>query len=323
MGLLAMSFLVSPLLVAGAGLTGTFIQLNRDAAQKTTADWRSDLQKMKKVGITELIVQWTAENDIVYFQTAWPACYTQKFAVVEKILEAAADEKFQVVLGLHNDPGYWTEITAPNSVLRDYFLVRVGQNENLQKALLKQFGDRKLWTGYYIPDEIDDLNWREPDRRAMIKNYIALMAMRLHTNDSQRTVAVSAFFRGRTTPPLVADIVKDTTATSGVSEVLIQDGAGLADPPNHYLSVYYEALKKVWPATGAPRLVAVVEAFEQTSAPDKPFSAVPAPPERVLRQIQIATPYFDDLVLFSFLDYVDPDRGPVAARIYESLIPTR
>jgi hypothetical protein len=300
-----------------AGVSATFVQLNRAAAAKSAQEWSADLDKMSAAGLTTLIVQWSAEGDISYFQTDLP--FKEQYDALEKLFEAAAGRGFSIVLGLQNDPGYWKQITARDRVLRDYFLTRVDRNEKLQRAILARFNDAPEFTGYYIPDEIDDLTWRTPGRRALLKQYLALMAERLRHNDPRRPVAVSAFFRGRTAPDIFAGMLRDICdAEFPLDALLIQDGVGVGDPPVNYVPLYFKVLKERW-SDKAPRLWGVIEAFEQTSKTGEPFSARPAPARRLEEQVRAAEPYFEQLVLFTFPDYADPARGEAAAALFEAL----
>ena len=61
---------------------------------------------------------------------------------LRRILSAARRERNEgTSSACFTIPHYWSEITARDSVLRDYFLVRVAQNEKIQKALLSKFKD--------------------------------------------------------------------------------------------------------------------------------------------------------------------------------------
>ena len=196
----------------------------------------------------------------------------------------------------------------------------MARNEKLQRQLLEHFGDRQEWVGYYIPDEIDDLTWRAPARGAFFRDYLSLLTQRLRTNDATRTVAVSAFFRGRTAPDIFARTLLSltTNAASRVDTLLVQDGAGVGDPPVEYMPVYFKTLSEMGTA-GAPHLWGVVELFDQTSRGTEPFAAVPAAPARVAGQIAAVAPYVERLVAFTFKDYADPARGPAAAALHRSL----
>ncbi len=183
---------------ARAGVDGSFIQLTRDKAERGTEAWREDFRRLKSLGGSLVIVQWTAEEPVLYFHSATPLPgLTEERPVVERILEAAEAEGLGVVLGLQHQPAYWRQLESRDKVLRDFFRVRLSRNERLQRALL--------------------------------------------------------------------------------------------------------------------------EAFAQTSAPDQPFAAVPAPSERLRQQIEAARPHYQQLILYTYQDYLGPELGPEAAAGFQSL----
>jgi hypothetical protein len=307
---------------SAAGLSGTYIQPSRELAARSVEAWKSSLSAMRKLGMDTLIVQWSAENPVAYFNAPQDLLpFPETCDLLERLFEAAEGGGWSIHLGLRHDPAFWRQLTASDQVLRDYFLVRVSQNERVQKALLQRFGDRPEWTGYYIPEEIDDLSWRDPDRRRLIQAYVSRMTARLRANDPGRDIGISCFFRGRTSPEIFASVLRDIAvdASHPVDHLLVQDGIGVGDPPADYVSLYFRELTQHWKAE-VPGLWGVVEAFRQTSAPSGPFTAIPADPDRVRRQIQSASGYFPKLILFTFPDYADPARSGDALKLYEGLL---
>lgn len=298
------------------GVSGTFIQLNRQVAGYSTAQWKALLASMQSAGMDTLIIQWTAEPPVLYFKNK-DLAFKEQFATIERLMAAESGMHFAVFLGLQHDPAFWNGITARDKVLRDYFLVRQAQNERIQAALLKTFAQWQDWVGYYLPDEIDDISWRDAARRRLLGDYLRATIARLRQHDARRKIAVSAFFRTRTAPTVVAENLDALTADIGLDYLLLQDGAGNNDPPDDIRALYYQAMLKPRPGCVPERWV-VLEAFRQTSRNTEPFAARPAPPDDFARQIRAATG-FKRRILFSFPDYADPARGAAASALFQSL----
>lgn len=304
--------------VGSAQLSSTFVQLNRTVAKQGTAAWSDDLARMRAVGIDSLIVQWSGDDEVSYVRSD-DLPQQEQYDTVADIMAAAGKQGMTVFLGLHNDGHFWSQITARDRALKEYFLVRVAQNERLQRVLLARFGTAESLAGTYVPDEIDDLSWRDPARRGLLRDYLTLLDKRLASNDESRPVLISAFFRRRTAPDVFVRNLVDAVAGTRIERVLVQDGLGTRASVGRHVGAYFKALADGWPESG-PELWCVVEGFEQTSPAGKPFTAVPAPAERLLAQIAGASEVFENrLVLFTFLDYADPDLGPAGAGLYEAL----
>lgn len=314
----AVSLMVQACLAFGSmagGVSGTFVQLNREVSGKTVEEWRNDLVQMRQAGLRTLIVQWSAEEKTSYFKNDMP--FDEKFDTLERIFEAIGDDPVDVYLGLEHDPNFWTEITARERTLRDYFLVRISRNLKLQQGLLKAFGQRKNWRGYYIPEELDDKTWRSAHRGRLMGDYLKRLTWQLKKADSGREVCVSTFFRGRTAPDVYARNLVEMTRDTGVDHVLVQDGAGEGDPPLKYVPKYYQALQEGW-GKGTPDLWCVIEVFQRIDG-GKSFKAVPAPVTRLQEQLKYGRLSFTNLVLFTFFDYADPDLGKTAGEAFSAL----
>ncbi len=321
---------------AAGAVDGTFIQLHRGVAERSTQDWQADFKKVKELGGSLLLVQWTAEEPVLYFNPPGEDLprMTETYPTLERIFEAAEAEKMTLFLGLQHHPEFWKQIQSRDKVVRDFFRLRMARNERVQKALLAAFGERKAWTGYYIPDEIDDLSWRAADRLPHLRMYLKGMAGTLRKNDPGRAVAASSFFRGRTAPDLMAANLMDIVEDTGLDILLVQDGVGVGDPPLRYVPLYFDMLSRMWNTNakraseegsaetvrGAlPTLWGVIEAFRQTSGPAEPFTAVPAPADRLQQQIHAARPHFERLILFTYFDYLSPTLGDEAQSGFEAL----
>jgi hypothetical protein len=295
---------------------GMFLQLNRDLATRDAAAWREDFDRMKAIGVARVLVQWTAEVPISYVRCDLP--FAEQYDVVPIVLAEAERTGMEVYLGLQSDRSYWTRITAPDVVLRDYFYVRVAANERLQDALLERFATNQAWTGYYIPDEIDDVSWRTPERGAALRRYLQTLVERLRSRDTKRHIAVSAFFRTRTSPLRVAGTFGDLVAGTGVQHLLLQDGAGEENPPAKLRNLYATTIRGAWTNT-VPDLWAVAEVFRRTDAGTNAtvYTAESASPAEVAEQIRIASASFTQTVFFAYHPYIDPKGNGKASTLYD------
>jgi hypothetical protein len=66
-----------------AEIAGSFIQLNRDKAARTVEDWRGDFRQIKSMGGDTLIVQWSAEEPVLYFEADGLRGFTETYPVLE------------------------------------------------------------------------------------------------------------------------------------------------------------------------------------------------------------------------------------------------
>lgn len=307
-------FLVQTILLPGApagaepltvrdlpGVKGIFLQPGAANLARDEAYWLDLFQKLRKENMDTLFLQWSAEPGKVFADLEMENHEKQPF--LEKIFQAAREAGIKVFLGLYQETTYWQQIPAPRDVLENFFYLRVAANERLLEQVHKKFGQEAALAGYYIPDEIDDLNWRTPDRIGLYNGYLKLMVERIRKADPQRPVAVSTFFRSRTSPRIYAENVFAILKDTGINWLLIQDGAGENNPAEPYRALYFEKLRENKPQ--GIELAGILELFSRTSREGEPFAAVAAPQERIGRQLNEVRRYFEHVVAFS-LEYLEP-----------------
>ena len=294
---------------------GTFIQLSREWSKLETEDWNQLFDIIEYAGLETIIIQWTASEEIAYFEPA-PEQYTETYPVLNHLFEALEGRNLQVVLGLSSDPDYWTNISTRNDVRDVYFRVRNTHDLRVQEALLELFGDNSNWTGYYLSEEIDDINWREPADEEVFHQFLLRAGRIIQERDKDRPVSISSFFRKRTAPSTYATNLYRLMTNTVVSRLWIQDGIGVFPLSSSLIEPYFQTLSRQF--NGNPtQLGVVVELFETTSKPDEPFQASPALASRVKNQLKNASMVGGPIVLFSLLDYADPRKGGNEKEIYE------
>jgi len=299
---------------APAPVVGTFLQLTRQWIDHTVEDWREVLGIVEDAGMSTIIIQWTAVEPVAFFEPA-PPLYTETYPLINRLFEALKESELTVVLGLSHDPNYWKNINARNDVRDVYFRVRNTHNLRLQEALLEAFDSRSQWTGYYLSEEIDDINWREPADESVFHQFLLRSGRIVRERDPDRSLSISSFFRKRTAPSTYADNLLKLMTSTEVDQLWIQDGIGVEPLSSPLIEPYYRTLALRF-ATPPPGLGTVVELFETTSAPEDPFAAQTALPRRVRNQLRDASMLGGPIIVFSLFDYADPRKGGAQKEVY-------
>tara|TARA_R100000027_G_scaffold67028_1_gene64267 strand:- start:172 stop:1644 length:1473 start_codon:yes stop_codon:yes gene_type:complete len=296
-------------------VTGTFIQLSRAWADVSVAEWREVLRIVRDAGMNTVIIQWSAAQEIAYFEPA-PEQYTEFYPVLNRLFEAAEGQPINIVLGLSHDPLYWKNIETRNDVRDVYFRVRSSHNLRIQESLLELFEDIPNWTGYYLSEEIDDINWREPAEEEVFHQYLLRSSRIIEDRDENRSVSISSFFRKRTAPSTYSGNLRDLMNSTTIDHLWIQDGIGVEMLSASLIEPYYRALATQF-STPPPSIGVVVEIFEMTSSAGEPFAAQTALASRVENQLKNASLTRGPITLFSLFDYADPRQGGEQEAVYE------
>lgn len=230
--------------------------------------WDQIMRELKKEGFDTLIVQWTR--------------YGEAFAKPQERdwlagrLKRARAMGLNLVLGLYADPAFFERQSQSSGELEQYLKQQQQNNLNQAGEWLSLLGRDRI-VGWYIPDELDDFNWREPERQALLARYLGRTVDALH-EQSKVPAYISTFFTGKMSPHAYRDWLSSLGA-SGV-KLMVQDGSGTGVLSPSERAIYFAILE---PCEG--RVEGVVhEIFIQLHGSDT-FKAVPLDEaqQRVLR----------------------------------------
>ncbi|NIF25203.1 DUF4434 family protein [Pantoea sp. Tr-811] len=227
--------------------------LNADAAV-TPAQWQQLWRATRAQGVATLIVQWSAYGDSDFGGAqGWLA----------NSLRQAHAQGLELVLGLYMDPAYYQRIGELDADgLGSYWKSQLGRSLGQYRQVREQW--RLPVAGWYLPMELDDLHFRDSDRRQALFSQLQAFNRQL-----DKPLHLSAFSAGKLAPR-VNGAWLDQLAGLGL-RVWWQDGAGTGRLPALVRQGYEQAL---------PCRVGVVrEAFRQVSAPEQAFRAEPAEPK--------------------------------------------
>jgi hypothetical protein len=231
-----------------------FQPLNADSRLQEQA-WRDIWRASADAGVKTLLVQWTAYGEADFGGAdGWLA----------NSLRAAQEQGLQLVLGLYMDPAYYQrqrELDGPG--LQAYWQYQLGLSLAHQRLLREQW--QLPVAGWYLPLELDDVQFQAGERRQVLRRQLQDFAAQLDA-----PLHLSAFSAARLSPDAYAAWLGDLQA-QGIS-VWWQDGEGTASLATPVRRAYGQAL---------PCSIGIVrEAFRQTGADGQPFRAEPAEPQR-------------------------------------------
>jgi hypothetical protein len=299
-------------------LQGTFMQLRVDQ-RWTDARLRALFLDFRRLGLSRLVVQWTVVgNNAFYPSHTFEALPDPP---VEPILALGDEFGIRVRVGLAHDPEFWKHIgieTAPRDL--EAYLQRLRRRSiAAARELAPLVRQHRSFEGWFLTEEIDDVNWLVPERRVLMRSYLADLRDALHSLEPAANVAVSGFSNAYCDPATLEAFWRELLSASHIDVLLFQDGIGAHKLELRYCGLYLAAIRRA--AEGSGRALSVVaELFDQVEGPpvtDGSFKAVPAQVDRLERQIGLAgEASTDGIFAFSVPDYMVPDAGADAGRLF-------
>jgi len=297
-------------------LTGSFLQPLAHHAGWTQTDWDVLMADLAAVGVRNLYLQWTKLDDFKVFDAA-PGDAVEP-ALMDRVLRASAANGVNVWLGLIYSPTYWERVKRGPDQLAVYLKRHRVAVAELARQLQDRVGSHPAVAGWYVTEEVDDVNWWAQDKRQLFREHLQELTAALRAIAPGRSVAISGFTSTTLDPTAYAELWRGLVDTSGVDLVLFQDGGGVGSLSPAETDLYLSALAPLVRAAGAEFGV-IVELFTQRAGPpldDAPFAAGPGELDRIRQQIAVAADDTDRLVGFSFPEYMSAGGGPAAARLY-------
>ncbi len=299
----------------------TFMQLWERHDAWTPSQWDRLCADLAELGVQEIILQWSLLTEPAFYwrltpdrRAEVPQDRVEPAPAVDLIAQAAQRHGLRILFGLSEDSAWWQEIKN-NADLVDVFLNRLLQDQlALAQTLIERYGERDLFAGFYIPQEIDDTAWIDAQRRAGLKRHMARLGHGLHELRPGVEIAVSCFATGRDDPTGFARLLADLVLAGNLSRILYQDGQGTRALRSWETEFYLQALATEV-GKGLARVQTVVETFTLDSE-NQAFA--PGPMDRIATQLRRAYVLTaEKIVAFSIPDYMHPTSGAAAAGLYQ------
>ncbi len=289
------------------GFNASFVQMANHERSYNLPDWKSGLQLLRSAGIQTIVLQYSGDEHGFYDDQATGN------KPIRSVLEAAQELDVSVLLGLYKEPG-WPETFTVDSSLSP----PLDQPSEMQ-ALVKLCTAFRSCVGWFIPQPIDEHAWGSAERTKELRSFLERSSQKLRDLTPGKPIAITSLFTGELDPQAHAEWWNQILAERPVDMLMFQDGVGTGRGTAESTQRLLDAL---WPVTDTLGIAlwAVIDVFHQIYGPpldNLPFEAVPATLESVIHSIELERTTGARLVVFTYLDYMDPTLGSVSERLHQ------
>lgn len=255
------------------------------------ARYNTEVQQMKDVKTTDIIIQWTI-NDRTSYYPSGNSWYTMAQDMVGRTIEAqrATGSQGKVWLGLAL-PLYWDwYVNAGDPTWIQNLLAQ-------QKAIATELAQKypgKL-AGLYIPQEVDDALLVDAAKTNGARTYYTGLVAHIHSLGLK--AMTSPFYAGkRLTPAAWGPAVKSLFGATGIDVLNMQDGGGDPNVSDAEIVQYFSATKNSLAGTGVSLWV----------DHDMYQGSSPAPPADLQSRLKALAPYVSVATGFQFMAHMGP-----------------
>jgi hypothetical protein len=233
-----------------AQITGSFLQPWADDFAAPETAWRQRLERLRALGCDEVTLQWASYRDA-----------TERFAakdgLILRLFEFSAELGIALRIGLPYDATFWQ--LGERDLDEVAAWLQSAQAECLAHIAATPHPGRADFVGWYLPYELDQHSWAEPERRVLLVRFLATLATRAGQSGG-RPLAVSTFASKLPGGDLVAlwEAILDAAAV----RPMLQDGAGTLPDCQPAERPQLTALAAMLRRRGQPFDV-IVELFDQ------------------------------------------------------------
>lgn len=255
--------------------------------------WVSIFTNLRTRGFDTLVVQWAQ------YGTSANQKKDQDWLI--EVLTKAKQANLKLILGLSADPDVFSKLQQAPATLEIYLQKTY---ERDRQALLAWRASPLIDSiiGWYIPLEIDDREWRDQERRTVLKQFLDREVKQIQLI-SENQVYISSFFTGNMTPSNYSKLL--TELKSGIPlKVWVQDGGGTNKLSSQERSLYFQELNNC-DTNVADGLI--FEIFKQTEH-DQTFTAKALKPTELAKKLKLRAPCNRDSIFFELRYLIDPKK---------------
>lgn len=271
----------------------------------TAAQWEAKVGEIAGMGIEYLVLMATAVYYRSFYQTEiYPRWQLECADPLEAVLSAADryNVKFFVGAGFYGDWQSPTVITDP-----------VASRKRLQSLgeLVRLYGHHPSFHGWYWPDEASIDPYYSPEFLA----YVSTLSREGRQLMPKAPIMIAPYGTRNARPD--DQYVRQLDAMDA-DIVAYQDEVGVRKSQVTETSRFYEGLRRAHDRSRRSRIWADVEIFQFE---DRVYGSalMPAPFERVLRQLEAVSPWVDEILVYQYLGMMNRPGSTAFAGSPESL----
>ncbi len=316
------------------------LHVRNDWLSWSVAQWENEILKMKNIGLSKMIVQFSQiiyntnqsnQWGVSYYQPASASWINASYATINNIVTACVNQQFKIVFGLSLDHDYWYYKTAAYGTPSFYDTIYTHQQQTINE-INGLFKNSPAFGGWYLPQEFNELYWESNTARNLLANHLKKVCTYIKSTDTATThpVSTAPFFYGTLPADLLAawySSLFDTLNAGGkkLDLMYMQDGIGIGshrvgiDIPQ-YLPGIKTAVTSHQTAFGV-----VAETFDPYDCQGADTTGLAGVPKitRIKRQLANAGAITSELSAFSWVNFateVPGDGYPGSDSLYNDYL---
>ena len=303
-------------------INGSFIQLWNTAGCKcgtwSQEKWDQELQKMKDINMSSLIIQYSVYHNHSWYSPTNVTGVIYQEPTLNKIIQAAEKVDIKVQFGLYFDEAW---ISSNKSSQYTYSSI-LQKHKTVIDDLWNLFGNSPSFGGWYIPQELNDLEWQSINEQTLLFNWIKDVTDYAKTKSIEQPTMIAPFFNLWQPADKIEEWYNSLfSIANNLDRVYPQDGVGITlKNPSYHIPLYYNAIRNACVNHGVD-FGSTIETFQQINGwpiNSNPFEATSADIDRIKTQLWTIDELSPtEIIQFSW-SYMQPGLSMSSSHLYET-----
>lgn len=276
-------------------------------------DWRRKIREISQTGMEYIVIMATALYDRCYFNSSvFPFADIPCKDPIEEVLDEADKCGLKVFLG----NGFYGDWTKAGQNIRSRGVI--DRSFRAMEELTALYAHHPSFYGWYFPDETCIILNFSKD----FVKYVNLCSARCHELTPEKKTLIAPY---GTNLALANSRFIHTLEELDVDFIAYQDEVGVKKTKVDRTKRIFEKLRTAHDKAGRSELWADIELFDFEGMVYK-SALIPAPFERVKKQIENVAPYADKILCYQYPGIMNPSVSqsfaghPDSAKLYDSYL---
>ncbi|MCP4521218.1 MAG: DUF4434 domain-containing protein [Cytophagales bacterium] len=302
-------------------LTGSFIQLWNTTGCKCgeweQERWDAEFKKMKQAQLDYLVVQYSVYDNLSWYSPSNIPSVIYKMSTLNRMVAAAEKFNMKIHFGLYFDETW----NSSNKSLASTYSSILNKHKTVANELWTLFGNSPAFGGWYIPQELNDLEWQNDNEKTLLFNWIKDVTDYTESLSANYPIMIAPFFNlWQPADKLETWYNELLSISTNLDRIYPQDGVGITlKNPDYHIPLYFSAIKRACDNHNKT-FGATIESFHQTSGwpiNNGTFSATSTDIEILKKQLWAVNEQETfELIQFSW-SYMQPDLTPQSTQLYD------
>ncbi len=269
-------------------IQGVFFQPWENYLEEDRYNWNDIFKHLAEENINQIIIQWTQYGNTNLLQDE------SRGNLIDDIIVSAKRYHIKIIFGLYEDPEYFKKIQSDRTNISTYLNGLQRKSITIANQIIELYGNDSVIAGFYISQEIDNINWQSANKIEELTNYLSVLSTEINAISTPYPIYISGFYNLDTPIQQYVLMWKQILQNVPIT-VLMQNGVGANSIPSSVCVDYFNAFYHSLPPD---QWGIIAEVFVEDKKEADKF--IQANPDDIQENITEYKSQFKDIPIFLF-----------------------